>query len=706
MRVAISAFRGCLLFVGTAVTLDAQAVSPCRGVWTGAIQIPGSPLAFETKFTDTNGTCTATISIPAQGAKDLPLANVLMRADSARFTINGVPGAPTFAGAREASGERISGRFTQGGGSFPFTMATGGAAAAVSGDSAKAALRGFDAWVDSTLAAWKVVGLSIGISINGETVYLKGHGLRDLERKLPVTPQTLFAIGSSSKAFTTFAMGALVDQGRLQWDVPVRTYLPWFRMHTDDASRRLTPRDLVTHRSGLPRHDLVWYNNTGSTREELVRRLAYLPLNKDLRETFQYNNLMYLTAGYLVGSVVGTSWEDAVRSLVMTPAGMTRTNFSVAASQADTDFSFPYTLRRDTIQKLPFRDISLVGPAGSINSSAEDMLKWMSIHLTGGRIGTRQVLQPATLKDMYRPYTPISGIGDDPEFGPMSYGLGWFVDSYRGHYRAQHGGNIDGFTAAVTLLPTDRIGIVVLVNQNGSAVGELITRHALDRLFSAPRRDWSGDALAKRKLAQSANAGSERKAAEMRIPNAPPARKLAAYVGTYADSGYGTLAITMERDTLAMTYNGISARLQPWHFETFTGLRNPADPTFEGIRVTFRNNAAGHISGLDVRLEPFVAPIVFERQPDARLRDSSVIARFVGRYQIPGGPVAVITQRGSTLFYSQGAEPMPLEPQDGTRFVLAAVKDVSVEFTVDASGKVTGARVAQPGAVTDITRLP
>ena len=170
-------------------------------------------------------------------------------------------------------------------------------------------------------------------------------------------------------------MGALVDEGKLQWDVPVRTYIPWFRMHDDVVTLRLTPRDLVTHRSGLPRHDLLWYNNTTMTREELVRRIAYMPLSRDLRTTFQYNNLMFLTAGYLVGQINGSTWEEGLRELVLDPLGMKRTNFSVKQSQADPNHAKPYEVRVDTIRRLPFRDISLVGPAGSINSTAEEMLQ-------------------------------------------------------------------------------------------------------------------------------------------------------------------------------------------------------------------------------------------------------------------------------------------------------------------------------------------
>ncbi len=681
----------------------AQAAEPCAGHWTGLIELPGSKLAFDVDFArKPDGGCSGDISIPAQGAKDIALGSVTVSATSAQFTITGVPGTPTFTGTRSADARAISGTFAQGGATFPFSMS----AAAKPSDAARVALEGFDAWVDSALVAWKAVGLAVGIVVDGEVVYLKGHGLRDREKKLPATPQTLFAIGSSSKAFTTFGMGVLVDQGKLQWDVPVRTWLPWFRMKDDFATLHLTPRDLVTHRSGLPRHDLLWYNNATATREELVRRIAHLPLSKDLRETFQYNNLMFLTAGYLVGSINGTSWEDGLRQLVLNPLGMARTNFSVKLSQADRDHAEPYKLRRDTIEHIPFRDISLVGPAGAINSSAEEMLKWVGLHLNGGKLGDRQIIQQATLRDMYRPYTPITGMGDDPEMGPMSYGLGWFVDTYRGHYRAQHGGNIDGFTAAVQLLPQDKIGIVVLVNQDGSALGELVSRHAMDRIFGA-KRDWSGQALQRRNTASRSSQAAEAKAGEARIPNAPAAHPLASYVGTYADSGYGSLSITLERDTLALEYHGIRAKLQPWHFETFSALRNPDDPTFESAQLTFRTSTAGRIDGVLLNIEPTVAPIVFTRQPDPRLRDAAYLQKFVGRYQLPAGPVATVSLRGNVVFWSQGGgAPTELEPEDGARFVVKAQRSLSIEFKLDASGKVTGARAVQPGAVTDIVRLP
>lgn len=696
-------FRLSLTLLALAPALAAAqqpTTDPCTGHWTGAIELPTTKLEFDVDFTrHADRMCTADISIPAQNLRDGALANLLVRTDSVRFTIPNVPGSPTFAGTR-TDARTIRGTFTQGAASFPFSMSSGASPAVA----ARAALTGFDTWVDSALTAWKVVGLAVGITVDGETVYLKGHGLRDRDRTLPVTPQTIFAIGSSSKAFTTFAMGALVDQGKLKWDVPVRTYLPWFRMKDEAVALRITPRDLVTHRSGLPRHDLLWYNNSTATREQLVRSVAHLPLNRDLRETFQYNNLMYLTAGYLVGELTGSTWEDGLRTLVLEPLGMKRTNFSVRQSQADPDHAVGYLVRRDTVQGMPFRDISLVGPAGSINSSAEDMLKWVGLHMAGGKLGDRQVIQQATLRDMYRPYTPISGMSEIAELGPMSYGLGWFIDTYRGRYRVQHGGNIDGFTAAVQMLPRERIGIVVLVNQNGSQLGELIARHAMDRLLDAPRRNWNAEALARARTAEQVTRQAEANKGLAQVPNTRPVHPLADYVATYADSGYGTAAITLVRDTLVFTFNGISAKLRHFHYETFAGIRNPDDPTFEDFRVTFRTNPAGRVDAMLATMDGMVPAITFERQPDARMRDPAFLDRIVGRYRNPILNI-VVTRRGTTLLWSQNAGPaIVLMPLEGMRFRPEGWTTGHIEFVVDKDGKVTAARAFQGSGVVEFPR--
>jgi CubicO group peptidase (beta-lactamase class C family) len=691
---------GAIAVAGPAPAGAQQPARSWAGHWTGSIQLPTGELAFEVELRPAAEGLTGDISIPAQHASHLPLAGVVARGDSLGFAIQGVPGEPAFRGVRGADGTSVSGRFTQGGQSFAFAMRSGLSPAAA----ARQALAGFDGWVDSALAAWHVVGAGVGIVVDGEVVYARGHGLRDRDRRLPVTTQTLFAIGSASKAFTVFALGTLVDQGRLAWDSPVVDYLPWFRMYDPEVTRRLSVRDLVTHRSGLPRHDLVWYNNSTASREELVRRLRYLRPNKDLRETFQYNNLMFLTAGYLAGSLMGTPWEDAIRTLVFQPLGMAASNFSVAESQRAPDYSLPYAFRRDTVRVLPFRDISLVGPAGSINSNVDDMLKWVRMQLSDGTAGGRRVIQSATLRDMHAPHMPI-GAPDQKEYGAQDYGMGWFLTSYRGHYRAYHGGNIDGFSALVTLYPQDGLGIVVLTNQNGSALPGLVALHAADRIFGPPLRNWSGEALARRDAAQAEQRQAEQRKQSVRVPNTRPSHPLADYAGDYADSGYGTLRIAADSGHLVATYNGIRTALEHWHYDVFSGVRNAADPTFEDMKYAFAGNVKGDIEAVAAPFEPSVDPIVFRRLPDAELRDSTFLERFTGRYALATDTATVVRQGSVLVVNLRGQPSFRLAPYRRTEFDLGGLQGYSVVFAVDSTGAVTGLALRQPNGVFTAKRL-
>ena len=306
----------------------------------------------------------------------------------------------------------------------------------------------------------------------------KGYGLRNVQANLPVTADTLFAIGSSTKAFTTMAMGILVEEGKLAWDEPVTTYLPKFALKDEVAGKRMTPRDLVTHRSGLPRHDLVWYNAKLS-RPELVARLVHLEPNEDFREKFQYQNLMFLTAGHLAAEVAGTSWEEVIRSRILDPIGMKNSNFAVSESQKSRDFATPYTLKDKTAVDIPFRVIDAVGPAGSINSSVNDMAKWLLLNLGGGAIAGKRIVAARQVQDMHRPQMVIQtfpGLFEDPEIQQPAYGLGWFIESYRGKKRVHHGGAIDGFICQVSMLPDDGLGVVVLTNLGGSAARRISSR--------------------------------------------------------------------------------------------------------------------------------------------------------------------------------------------------------------------------------------
>lgn len=691
----IGAFLLVLSLVLPVPALFGQQRDRFAGHWTGSIALPGQAMAFDVDLAAADGRYSGDISIPSQSARDVPLAGLTIQGDSIRFAIAGIPGGPTFRGTLEPGGKTISGTFTQGPGTFPFTMQSGLAPAGA----AREALAGFERFVDSTMAAWKVVGLGLGIVVDGQVVYARGHGFRDQEQKLQATTKTLFPIGSSSKAFTVFALGTLVDQGRLDWDKPVITYMPEFRLYDPSATLRMTPRDLVTHRSGLPRHDLVWYNNTTATRDELVRRLAHLPPNKDLRQVFQYNNLMYLTAGVLAGRLMNSSWEDAIRRLVFQPLGMSGSNFSVAESQKTTDFSWGYQVRKDAIAKMPFRNIDLVGPAGSINSNVDDMLRWVSLQLAGGVIEGKQVIGRSTLTDMYAPHMPTGGMPADRDIGAANYGMGWFLSSYRGRYLVQHGGNIDGFSAMVALLPQDNVGLVVLTNQNGSALPGLLRNHVVDRILALTPRDWNGEALARAKRAEGANREAEAKKESVRVTGTRPSHDLAAYAAEYAHAGYGSLTITQDSDRLVAVYNGMRTPLQHWHYDVFSGLRNPDEPTFEDMKYNFRSNLKGDIDAVVVPFEPSVDPIAFTRQPDRRLLDPAYLQQFIGRYALANDTATVAVQGSSLVLQLRGQPPFVLEPDRGTEFNLKGLAGYSVEFVMDSSNRVTELKLKQPNGV-------
>ena len=246
-----------------------------EGRWQGAIELPGQKLEVVVRIAaGEGGVWSGEIDIPAQGARHLPLSAFDVAASGAiRFSIAGIPGEPTFRGtlSSDGAGATLAGEFTQAGQKFPFRLARAAAAAV----SSTKALDGFDAFVDGALQTWNGPGLAVAIVQDGEVVRAKGYGVRDVARNLPVTPDTLFAIGSSTKAFTVMSLAVLVDDGKLDWDTPVQTYLSRFALQDECASAGMTPRDLVTHRSGLPLHDLVWYN-APLTRAELFERLRYL----------------------------------------------------------------------------------------------------------------------------------------------------------------------------------------------------------------------------------------------------------------------------------------------------------------------------------------------------------------------------------------------------------------------------------------------
>ena len=568
------------------------------------------------------------------------------------------------------------------------------------------ALDGFEEIVNQALTDFKVPGAAIAIVYGGEVVYSKGFGFRDVEAKKPMTPKTLFAIGSTTKAMTATVLGMLVDDGKLDWDQPLRNYLPAFRLSDPAISERITPRDLVTHRSGLPRHDLLWYNNNENTRAELVERLAYLEQSADLRERFQYNNLMFMTAGFLAGKLTGQTWEAVMRERLFDPLGMTRTNFSVAQSQKDEDFAFPYRSNDDQeIERIPFRPIDLIGPAGSVNSSVAEMSHWLLFNLENGLVGERQLINPATLTDIHSPHMTTGQAPDRVEISQSTYGLGWFINTYRGHRRIGHGGGIDGFITSVMLFPDDDLGLVSF-NNGQSGISNLINQYAADRMLQLEKIDWLGEAKEKREKSLAVQEESKERKEATQIPDTQLSHPLSDYAGEYYHPGYGTLQIAAKDDALELSYNGIVSPLEHWHYDVWSGAETEGDPTFENQKFLFRGDVDGNIAAVESIFEVRTAAIIFEKRPDMQLFDPEYLKKYVGVYIAADETEFSVDLAGGVLILTIPGQPAyTLEPGVSGQFVLKEVRVVSIEFVLDDKENVASLLIHQPGVVNEAKRV-
>jgi len=537
---------------------------------------------------------------------------------------------------------------------------------------------GFDSFAQQVLKDWNCVGFAVAVIQDGKVTYAKGFGHRDLKNNLPVTSKTLFAIGSSTKSFTVTSLGVLVDQGKLDWDKPVREYLPDFQMMDSFATERMTPRDLVTHRSGLPRHDRMWLD-TPFTRQEIFERLRYLEPNKDFRTTFQYQNLMFMTAGLLAGHVAGMPWEDHVRKVILEPLGMSSTNFSVNDMQKSPDHSQPYTVVKEQIREMPFRNIDTIGPAGSINSNVEDMAKYAIMHMQHGK----GIISLKNSREMQSPQMSIAGPSpENKELGEQSYGMGLFLTSYRGHYLVHHGGNIDGFSALVTFMPQDNIGMIILSNQNSSQVPTVVSYDIYDRLLGLDQIEWTKRFKAQQERGRAGTEEAKQKGYTIQVQGTHPSHPLADYAGDYESPAYGIANVAFENGALKFSYHGDGGSLNHYHYDEFEVAEGELQ-SLSKLKVSFHTNLVGDVDSLSVPFETSVKEIVFSRLADRSMKETTFLRPLTGVYQRGAGTVTVAMQGDHAITLTIGGQAVDLEPVRGTRFTIKGQNGSSVEFKGD-----------------------
>ena len=465
-------------------------------------------------------------------------------------------------------------------------------------------MAGLDQYVTAAMKQWKVPGLAIAVVRGDSVIIAKGYGVRTLGDPAPVDAQTMFAIGSASKAFTGATLEMLADEGEVSFDGRVTDYLPWFEMYDPWVTREIRVRDLLLHRSGMSGGNNIWYGTTAS-REEIVRSIRRLKPNTSFRTRFQYQNLMFITAGEVTHAVTGQRWDDVVKARIFGPLGMTASNTSVRDLAGRPNVATPHADLGGEVKVIPYRNIDNAGAAGSINSNVTDMAKWLRLWINDGTFEGKRLLSEAMVREATTPQFTVDDPGMiarlmSPKF--LGYGYGWFVEDFRGQRWVNHGGNIDGMAAMVGFLPESRIGVVVLTNMNQSDVTLPLTAHIFDRLLGiSPPRDYNAEYYA----AVQADEAKERAGAKppVKVEGTKPSLPLEAYAGVYRDSFLGTATVRLGQGRLTIQYDAsptAGGELEHFHFDSF--VANMKDPILGKIPVMFRIGASGKVDAMQFPL--------------------------------------------------------------------------------------------------------
>lgn len=454
--------------------------------------------------------------------------------------------------------------------------------------------------VERMRAAFQAPGLAVSIVDNERVAFAKGFGVKRLGQPGAVTADTRFAIASATKAFTTTAIAILVEAGRMKWDDPVVRHLPGFRLSDPLANELVTIRDIVSHRTGLNRNDALWYNTLWSS-GEILRRIAEVPLSKSFRSTYQYQNIMYLAAGEAVARCAGMSWEKFVAARILEPLGMVNTGFTPADALAAPDVAAPHIKRKGVVVEVPWKDITNIAPAGSMNSSVRDLARWTAFHINNGLFEGRRIVAASEVEETHAPQTVIREDAQARELNPDShlnaYGLGWRLQDYRGRFLISHGGSIDGFRAQVAFLPDERWGVVILTNLGQTTLADALRFALIDILLDLPRKDWTGLHLAAARKQEEQIAARRKERESKRVAGTRPSLPLSAYSGAYENPGYGRVLIKAMGDFLTLAWGGHTVRLRHWHYDTF---ESPEDAIpLEQTAVTFKLDRDGEAAGLE-----------------------------------------------------------------------------------------------------------
>jgi CubicO group peptidase (beta-lactamase class C family) len=566
-------------------------------------------------------------------------------------------------------------------------------------------LKDFDREMEQFLKDWNAPGVGVGIVANDKLVFAKGYGYRDYEKHLPFTPSTLCPIASNTKLFTAVAAGFLVAEGKLAWDIPIRDAVPSIRFYNDVLNNSVTLRDMLAHRTGITRHDTIWYESDFS-RKELFERLQYLEPKEPLRQTYLYNNLMYAAVGYLIELQTGKTWEEFVRERILNPLDMNNTLYTIADMLKQDDYAVPFTERRDTteIYKLPYyEEMGGVGPGGAIISNIQDMSRWLIALMNEGIYLERQVLPQHVLKATREPAITLPNVlGETKGFWELidgGYGMGRQLHSYRGHLLSRHGGDIRGFHSQISYLPLDHIGVVVFViGDHCALLRDIVTYAVYEHLLSMDKTPWSKRWLEVTQQEKKAGTAARSKANVGRVPHTRPSHSLRDYTGDYEHPAYGKLKIRVTGEQLQFTFRNLKFPLDHFHYDRFD---TPNDECHGKWSVNFLTNPQGDVDKAVMSLDQ--ADVQFVRMPEPlapeRLQQLAGPYETAGKYKFQ----VVLRQRDNLYIVFPGDPEEKLIHYKDLQFRSQMYSNVVYEF-VEERGDITALKQRDPAGENVFTR--
>ena len=558
-----------------------------------------------------------------------------------------------------------------------------------------ARMDGFDSYMEKVLRDWNAPGIAIGIVKDDKLVFSKGYGYRDYGRKLPFTSNTLFQIASNSKLFTAVAAGMLVEEGRLTWDRPVRESVPSIQFSNEELNRTVTLRDMLSHRTGITRHDSMWYR-TQFTRKELYDRLKTLEPAEPIRQTFLYNNLMYSAVGQIIELQSGKPWEDFVRERIFLPLNMKTAVYTLDEMKRSEDRNVPWTERRDTfdLYELPLQEnIRGAAPAGAIISNVNELSNWLIALMNDGKFDGKQVIPSAVLKSTLQPAMAMPNTTAEArgwwEVMNSTGGMGRRTASYRGNLITFHGGDLPGNHSQVSFMPQHKVGVIVFVAGDHTApLYNPITFNIYERLLGMNETPWTARMLEIRLKGKKAGTEGRKKAGGERVANTKPSHSLSDYTGDFEHPGYGVIKITEKDGKLQMSFPLYSMPLEHFHYDRFD---TSDDERWGKLSFNFATNSDGDIESTSISIDE--GAVTFVRKPVQH--DAATLAKLAGTYENPTGQKFEIAVRNGELFLAFAPPGTKLLPYKGMRFRAKGFPDESYEF-VSENGVFTGIRWRGP----------